>query len=999
MSGWLALAGMIVAAAPPAGTDETFERSVRPLLVERCIRCHGAEKASGGLRLDSRAAILRGGDSGPAAVEGKPEESLIVRAVEQKDELRMPPKGALAAAEVATIRGWIARGLDWPSTGGEAMARAAEPATSGATAARDWWSFRPVQDPPPPAVRDAAWPRSEIDRFLLAKLESRDLRPAPATDRRTLIRRATYDLTGLPPTPEEVDAFVRDDAPDAFARLVDRLLASPAYGERWGRHWLDLVRYADTAGENSDHPTPHAWRYRNWVIDAFNRDLPYDEFVRLQVAGDLVAAEGPAERHAEGVVATGFLAIARRFGHDIDQDVHLTHEDVIDTMGKTFLGLTIACARCHDHKYDPIGTRDYYALSGILQSTRFSFPGCEPKQQPRDLVPMQSASDWDRTIRPHREALAAVEADMKRVADRVAAASRALFPPGVSEADLVARGSIPDGGSQAFGDSSAIKIDPVEVEPGTVLRLVVAPIGNHGADSTRVELEVAQADGPGRWSLAADVLDDLLAGNPHADRLGHAGVWWFLDGRPGRGPLPEPVRDLDGKLGLNVWRDGETPSVFVNARELPLPVWTTLPPRSVFVHPAPDGPVAVAWVSPIRGRVQIRGRIADAHPGGPDGVAWSIDRLDGDRREALQCLAGLASRRTELARAKADLEARAPKPQVAYAVAEGTETDSPIHLRGDPEKRGPVVARRWLEILGGQAVTPGKGSGRRELAGWLASASNPLAARVMVNRIWQQHFGRGIVGTPSDFGTRGMPPTHPELLDWLASRFIRDGWSVKAMHRRIMLSSAYRQSSLASRPALELDPENRLWGRFSRRRLSAEEIRDSLLVAGGSLDLTPGGPHPFPPESSWSFTQHNPFNTDYDTDRRSVYMVSLRNRRQPFLGLFDGADPNATTPERQRTTVPTQALFFLNDPFFHRQAGRLADRAIAAGPDDAGRLDALCRIALQRVPGDRDRATASAFLARYAAELKDLPPAERTREAWSALARAVLASNEFLYLD
>ncbi|QEH35519.1 Planctomycete cytochrome C [Aquisphaera giovannonii] len=998
MTRWLALAYVIVVAAPALGSDEEFERSVRPLLVERCQKCHGAGKSSGGLRLDSREAILKGGDTGPAAVEGKPDESLIVQAIEQRDELRMPPKGKLEAREIAVLRRWIEKGAAWPSPGGATEHTKAKE-TVAATAGRDWWSFQPLRDATPPAVKDEAWPRDEIDRFLLAKLESRGLKPAPEADRRTWIRRATYDLTGLPPSAEEVDAFARDDAPDAFARLVDRLLASPAYGERWGRHWLDLVRYADTAGENSDHPTPHSWRYRNWVIDAFNRDVPYDEFVRLQVAGDLVAAGGPPEKHAEGIVATGFLAIARRFGHDIDKDVHLTHEDVIDTMGRTFLGLSIACARCHDHKYDPISARDYYALSGILQSTRFSFPGCEPKPLPRDLVPMMPAEAWARTIRPHREALEAIDAELKRIADQVAAESRRLFAGGVSEADVAARGSIPDGGSRAFGDAPGAKIEAVEVEPGTMLRLSVAPLGNHGADSTRVELEIAEANGPGRWDLVADVLDDLLAGNPHADRLGHQAVWWFLDGRPGRGPLPEPVRELGGNKGLHVWRDGDTPSVFANARPTELPVWTKLPPRSVFVHPAPDGPVAVGWVSPIRGRVTIKGRIVDAHPGGPDGVAWSIDRLEGDRRDALNRLAGLNARRTELARRRAELEAKAPRPELAYAVAEGTETDSPIHLRGDPEKRGPVVPRRWLEVLGGQAVPQGKGSGRRELAGWLTSPTNPLAARVMVNRIWQGHFGRGLVATPSDFGTRGMPPTHPELLDWLASRFIKDGWSVKAMHRRILLSAAYRQASTGDAHALELDPDNALRGRFGRRRLDAEEIRDSLLIAGGSLDPTPGGPHPFPPESSWSFTQHNPFQAFYETDRRSVYLVSLRNRRQPFLGLFDGADPNATTPERQETTVPTQALFFLNDPFFHRQAGRLAGRAIAAGPGESARLDELYRLALQRAPRGSDRATAAAFLARYAAELAGFPPAEATRQAWSALARAVLASNEFLYQD
>ncbi len=996
MSRWLTLALWMLAAAPAVGADDEFEKSIRPLLIARCQECHGPRKVSGGLRLDSRAAILEGGDSGPAAVAGRPDESLIVHAVEHRDQLRMPPKGRLEARDIAALRGWVARGLTWPAE----TALVPEPSPKAGlpdTDARAWWSFQPVMDRVPPDVKAGARSLTEIDRFLLRRLEEKGLTLALPADRRSLVRRASYDLTGLPPSAEDVDAFVRDDAPDAFGRLVDRLLASPAYGERWGRHWLDLVRYADTAGENSDHPTPHSWRYRNWVIDAFNRDMPYDKFVRMQVAGDLLNPNGPPEEHADGVVATGFLAIARRFGHDIDKDMHLTNEDVIETMGKTFLGLSIACARCHDHKYDPITVRDYYALYGILQSTRFSFPGCEPKQRPRDLVPMISAEEWARVVRPHQDAVAGLDAELADIARRVAEAARELPQVGVGGTRVWADGQIADGGEQALIDPSGPAQDGIAVKAGEMLRLSVSPLKNHGADSTRLEWTIAEVDGDRRWDLGADVLDDLLSGNPHADGLGHADVWWFLDGRAGRGLLPEPVRDLMGRPGLTAWREGDTPSVFVNATKAEIAVWTKLPPRSVFLHPAPDGAVAIGWVSPIHGRVRVSGRIVDAHPGGPDGVAWSFEHLQGDQREVLRRMAGLATHRADLTRRKAEWEARAPRPEMAYAVTDGTEADAPIHLRGDPEKPGPIVPRRWLEVLGGQTVGPGHGSGRLELSEWLTSSSNPLAARLMVNRIWQHHFGKGLVGTPSDFGTRGLPPTHPELLDRLAARFVADGWSLKAMHRRIMLSAAYQQASSTTAEDLALDPENELWGRFHRRRLSAEEVRDSLLVAGGSLDRGPGGPHPFPPEGSWSFTQHNPFSTFYDTDKRSVYLVTLRNRRHPFLGLFDGADPNATTPVRQTTTVPTQSLFFMNDPFFHKQAERLADRALAG--EDAVRLNTLYRIVFQRPPSDVDRQTAAVFLARYEVELADRRPAERARESWSALARVLLSSNEFLHLD
>ncbi|MFO0957052.1 MAG: DUF1549 domain-containing protein [Isosphaeraceae bacterium] len=459
---WLAIACWMAAESPALGAGDEFEQSVRPVLVARCQKCHGAEKASGGLRLDSRSAMLTGGDSGPTAIEGHPDDSLIVRAIEQADELRMPPGGKLRPGEIGAIRRWIATGLPWPDEGNPAKGSAA-----AAPEGPGLWSLRPIRKPEVPQVFDRDWSRTEIDRFLLASLESKGLGHAPPADRRTWIRRATYDLTGLPPSAEDVEAFLVDDSPDACERVVDRLLASPSYGEKWGRHWLDLARYADTAGENSDHPTPHSWRYRNWVIEAHNRDMPYDEFVRMQVAGDRIAAG--TDRHAEGVVATGFLAIARRFGHDIDKDMHLTHEDVIDTMGRTFLGLSLACARCHDHKYDPISTRDYYALAGILQSTRFSFPGCEPLQQPRDLVPMLPEPVWQERTRPHREALAAIDSEIRQVAERIAAESRSTFPESSADRDGLSQGSIPDGGEQVFPELS------VDVEPGSMIRLVVSP--------------------------------------------------------------------------------------------------------------------------------------------------------------------------------------------------------------------------------------------------------------------------------------------------------------------------------------------------------------------------------------------------------------------------------------------------------------------------------------------------------------------------------------------
>jgi Protein of unknown function (DUF1553)/Protein of unknown function (DUF1549)/Planctomycete cytochrome C len=709
----LAFALMVGSTTSRAGDDlDFFESRVRPVLVGRCEKCHGAEKHKGGLRLDSKAGWSRGGDRGPAIVPGKPEESLVIQAIRHADDdLAMPPEPAakLADREVADLVEWVRRGAPDPRENGSGRLGG-----MSLDEAKRWWSLQPVKRHDVPAGKNP------IDAFLDARIASAGLPTAPLADKRTLIRRATYDLTGLPPTFAEVQAFVRDDSPEAFARVVDRLLASPQYGERWGRHWLDLVRYADTAGENSDHPLPHAWRYRNWVVAAFNRDMPYDEFVRQQIAGDLMAKDLPAGEAADRTVATGYLAVSRRFGNEIDKDVHLTIEDAIDTTGKAFLGLTIACARCHNHKYDPISAEDYYALYGILASTRLPYPGCEPTPLPRDLVTLPS---------------------------------------------------------------------------------------------------------------------------------------------------------------------GET----------------------------------------------------------------------------------------------------------AYAVAEGKSGDAKMHLRGDPEKLGANVPRRWLEVLGGQKIPSDGGSGRLALAGWLTSPDNPLTARVIVNRIWAGHFDRGLVSTPSDFGSRGSPPSHPELLDWLASEFMASGWRIKPMHRLMMLSDAYRRGG---GPAADTDPDNASLARFGRRRLTAEEVRDSLLVAADHLDRSPGTAFPFPPEKDWHYTQHAPFASFYPSERRSLYLVVVRNQRDPFFSLFDGADPNTSTPSRQDTTVPTQALYFLNSPFVHEQSERVAARV--AGRSDAERIDRLFMILLQRMPSPSERVRAERFLAEYVREVNG---PGRAKVAWAALSRVLIGGNEFLYLD
>jgi hypothetical protein len=984
----LATLGLILLAATAPAADH-FEKHVRPLLVDKCIGCHGPAKQKGGLRLDTKAGWQAGGDSGPAVKPGKPDDSLLVKAVLGKGGLKqMPPEGKLTESEVAGLKKWIADGAADPRDGG--------PAKLGGTTveeAKKWWSFQPVRAPSVPKVAgDKQQVANPIDAFVSAKIAGKGLLLSPRADKRTLLRRVTYDLTGRPPTPEEVDAFLKDDTAGAYEKVVDRLLKSPEYGERWGRHWLDLVRYADTAGETSDHPLPHAWRYRNWVIDAFNRDQPYDQFVREQLAGDLLAAKGPADQYAGRVTATGFLAVARRFDFDITKSMHLTHEDVIDTVGKALLGLTLGCARCHDHKYDAVSARDYYALYGILESTRFAFPGCEHTQQPRDMSPLVPPAEWERVVKPYQQKLAKLDATIAAAATEQQKHAQALQAEFVTARRVLSTGEIADSGEKAFDGGAE-----VAVKAGEVIYLSITPLKNHGADTTLTELQIAEVGGAKRvWNATNDLVPDLLAGNPHADAHGNKQVWWLIDARDRPTLLPEAVKDLNGKAGLHVWRNGDTPSAVVNSTDKEIAAWTKLPAKSLFLHPAPNGNVGLVWLSPVSGKVTIKGRVKDAHPGGPDGVGWVLEHFTVDVRKPMFAQAAEAEKAQALAREKAELLKTAPKQEVAYAVTEGKPADAKLHLRGDPEKPGDVVPRRWLEVFGGTPLKDPTASGRLELADWIASKDNPLFARVMVNRIWLHHFGKGLVKTPNDFGTRGTPPTHPELLDWLAAEFVRGGWSVKALHKLILLSATYQQSAAARPDALKADPNNDLYWRFDRRRLTAEELRDSLLSVSGQLDRTPGEAHPFPPESAWGYTQHTPFGTFFDTDKRSVYLIQVRNRRHPFLGLFDGADPNATTPQRQTTTVPTQALYFMNDPFFHAQAERLAGRVLAKPAE--GRVSELFRAALLRTPTEKDREFAESFLAKYRNTVGGTD-ADKDKAAWSALARVLLASNEFLFVE
>ncbi len=990
----VSLAVLLLPGLAPRAAETTdfshFEAKVRPLLVAHCLQCHAGEKTSGGLALDSREGWQKGGDSGPAIVPGEPEVSLVLKAIRSVEGVSsMPPEEdhngeslpRLSADEIGALVEWIRSGAPDPRSAGAKIGGMSREEALG------WWAFQPLAPVTVPAAAEGPAIHNCIDRFLQARLDAAGIAPAASADRRTLIRRATYDLTGLPPAPKEVDAFLADPAPDreAFRAVVDRLLDSPQYGVQWGRHWLDVVRYADTAGENTDRPLPHAWRYRNWVYDAFNRDLSWGEFLRLQIAGDILRAGADDSARRDGLVATGYLAIARRFGHDIDKDVHLMHEDLIDNLGKNMLGLTTGCARCHDHKYDPVSAEDYYALYGILDGSKFPFPGCEAKGQPRDMVPLLSPTETEAALAPWRAAVAAREA---AIAARSAAGQRPQLKAWLADharpfqAANVGEGtSVPvaaeGGGAHGF-----------ELKKGETLQLTVSPNGNHGADTTAVDLriECASSVDPaivGRRWTTTDLAAGALPANPLVDDAGAA--WCFLEPGAAEGPafLAQRKEGVEGKPELVSWVLGELPSAFANTSPNPVKAWTELPGHTFFVHPAQNRPVAVAWVCPTDGRYLVTGAVADGHPAALDGVSFTLAVIGGAYYgDALVALGKLEAQ---------PLPEVPPQPAipVAYAVVEGEPHDAPLQLRGDPEKPGAAVPRRWLNILGGEPVAADGGSGRRQLADWIAGS--PLATRVIVNRLWQWHFGAGIVRTPNDFGSRGDAPTHPELLEWLAAHFEADGGGLKAFHRLVMDSAAYQRSGSApgGADAIERDPENKLLGRMIPRRLTAEEIRDSLLVAAGTLDPTPAEGHPFPPENTWGFSQHAPFVAVYDTPRRSGYLMVQRQRRHPFLALFDGADPNASTPKRQTTTMPTQALYFLNDPFFHAQSAKVVERVGADGEAAAG-IGRLYRLLFQRDPLPAEVDRAGKLLVAYPGE-----PAER----WGALARVLLASNEFLYLD
>lgn len=907
-------AGLV--AAEPVSGEEFFETTIRHLLVERCHDCHGAGKQWAGLRLDSREALLVGGDSGPAIVPGQPDDSELVRRVAETDEsLRMPPEEAgeaLSPDEIKALRHWIASGAPWPA--------ADQPGADAVNAlARDHWAFQPIDQPAPPEVDRQDWPTGPLDRFVLARLEAADLQPSPEADRRTLIRRATYDLTGLPPTPEEVAAFVSDEAPDAYERLIDRLLASPRYGEHWGRHWLDVARYSDTKGyvyAREERFFVHASVYRDWVIRAFNRDLPYDQFLLLQLAADQIAPDAPRD-----LAAMGFLTIGRRF-IGVTPDII---DDRIDVVTRGLMGLTVSCARCHDHKYDPIPTADYYSLYGVFQNCvqrLVPIPPADEAAAPTDAFQQELTLRREKLRKASAERRAeAGERFRRRLADYLLAQRELEKYP-------------------ELGFDQVLSTD--DLIPSAVRRweTYLARAAVEGDAVLAAWLKFAELPDEGFAEAASELTAELAADATINARVRHA--------------FSEPPASIEevaqryGRLADKV--DQEWTALCEAATAAGEPVPTALPD-------AYDEAVRQLLYGPNAPCVIADEPISNIEMYFDSNTVNELWKLQGEVDRWL-------------------LPAPESAPHALILTDRSHTVDPQIFRRGNPAQKEEFVPKQFVAVVAGEERQPFEhGSGRRELAEAIVATDNPLTARVWVNRVWQHHFGQGLVSTPSDFGLRADRPSHPELLDWLASEFVNQGWSTKWLHRTIMQSSTYRQRSAPSDDAAvlarlnELDPDNRLLSRMNARRLDFEPLRDTFVALSGELDMTPGG------KAVELFPQAAPF-------RRSVYGLVDRQFLPGLLRVFDFANPDLHSPQRSETTVPQQALFALNDPFVAGRARALASRVDGeTSVADELRVRRLYQLVFQRDPTPDELDRALAFLAAADEPVDEVPLP--TIAAWS----------------
>jgi hypothetical protein len=906
---------------PTKEAVEFFESRVRPVLAANCLTCHSEEKQKGGLRLDTRAAVLKGAKSGPVVTPGNPDKSVLIQAIRHEGKKKMPPTGKLPDDVIDALAAWVKMGVPWPQgTAGEVRIYP----TAIADVRKTHWAFQPVVKAAAPIVKDEAWIQTPIDRFICAKLEAKDLTPAKPADRRTLIRRASFDVIGLPPTPEEIAAFEADRSPNAFQKIVDRLLASPQYGERWGRHWLDVARYSDTKGYvfQEERRYPYAYTYRDYVIRAFNEDLPYDQFIIQQLAADQLNL-GEDKR---ALAAMGYLTLGRRFLNNQADII----DDRIDVVCRGLLGLTVSCARCHDHKFDPIPTKDYYSLYGVFANSM------EPADLPLLKKPERTAA-YDAFEKE-------LQARELKVSDFIEASRLELsakFRKRAGDYLLAAQHEPANPGARAES------IGPDDLHPQMIRRWRTYVEESRTKHNAVLTAWIQFAKLPEK-EFAAKSAEALKNVSEKGRQPINALVVKALTEKP-----PDSLAAVAKIYGeLFAQADHRWQEAVAKAKELKMP-----PPPALadtdweevrLVLYGPGTPPAIQ-TEDVRKFIDRAGR----------------DKLTGLRREVEQWKAS-----SPAAPPRAMVLNDAPNPQ-----------DPHVLLRGNPNNLGEVVPRQFLMVLAGDKRQPFKeGSGRLELARAIASRDNPLTARVLVNRVWLHHFGSGLVRTPSDFGLRGEPPTHPELLDYLAAMFMEDGWSIKKLHRRIMLSSVYQQSSASDPKVTQADPENQLLSHMNRTRLEFEAMRDSLLYVAGRLDVEMGGPA--------VDELKQPFSA-----RRTVYGFIDRQNLPGLLRTFDFASPDTSSPQRYTTTVPQQALFLMNSPFVSEQAKTLVSRPdVASLPDTAAKIKRLYHLAYGRQPEADELQLGLRFL-----EPEKGKPASAS--IWNEYAQVLLLGNEFAFVD
>ena len=879
--------------------DEYFEKRVRPLLFEQCFQCHGEQLQSAGIDFRDPATVIGG-----AVVSGD-ESSPLIRAVRYESSIKMPPSSKLEQEAIDTLVDWVRMGAPWP---GYDPIESAEAEVNEEAPESDHWAFQPISDPSVPDVGESPWVRNDIDRFILARLRQAGLEPAPQAAKLTLLRRAKFDLQGLPPREMEIRRFADENSPDAFQDLVDDLLSSPHYGERWGRHWMDVARYADSTGVDEDHPFGDSWRYRDYVVAAFNDDLPFDQFAREQIAGDLLPAPDGAPVNTRGVVATGFLALgpmalAQR---DPIQKKYDVVDEQIDTTSKAFLGLTVACARCHDHKFDPILTSDYYALAGIFASTR-TFDDWR-KNGSRFLRQPLVAQDVYQEYKRAEAAVGRLER-IQRVARQVATLRYVVTGPATRVADYMRAAAEDFPGNSLDLDGETVDWFRSYLQPRPSPR----PHLTLWRDSKGDKADAASA-------YQAELIKTLK------QRLALYEAW---------------VKDA-----LQTVNGGNGEELAEISRDLP----TSAFDRDLFDD---GGPFDFD----------------------PDDIGGRFANTDSQR---------IAELDAEIERGR---DALPEEPPMANSVREGELVRQRIFRRGQHKNPGAAVPKRFPLVLAGNAqpeVTAG--SGRLELADWIASPQNPLTARVIVNRVWLWHFGEGLVRTPNNYGLRGEAPTHPQLLDWLASRFVASGWSIKSLHLLVMDSATYRMSSAISDAAFRQDPENRLWSRFERRRLTIEELRDSYLQISGRLDPEVGGDTDLGSGRLVEFDRNNRRIDPDDYTRRSIYLPLMRNKLPNLLGLFDFGDATTANGKRSETNVAPQALYLMNSDFAQTAAQGVASRLNGANTD---RVRQAYRSVLARSPSEDESGKALQFVQAHSDQ----------ESAWTSLCKMLLASNEFHYIE